>query len=393
MVRILHVFGRMDMGGAESRIMDLYRNIDRNKVQFDFVEHTTDKCFYDDEIERLGGRIFRVPRFKIANISEYRSAFKKLFLEHMQGKESEFAMVQGHITSSAAIYLPIAKKYGVKVTIAHARSAGVDPGIKGYLTRVMRSNLANKADYLFTCSRLAGISVFGQKAVDAGRTTFIPNAIDCRKFAFDSEVRDRIRRELKIEDSFVIGHVGRFHYAKNHEYLLEVMQDIVKRWDGYEKFSNISDLPLRPVLILLGEGPRMDEMKNLAKELGIEQNVKFLNNKSDVYNYYQAMDIFVYPSRYEGLPGTVVEAQCSGLPIYMSDTICDEVIVSDLVSCLPITVVTEEWGTAVMDKAVNILTDSSKRNDYLDKIIDSGFDVKEQAKFLEEFYLTGSMKN
>ena len=140
-IRILHVLGTTNLGGAESRIMDLYRHIDRNRVQFDFVVHTEKEGFFDKEIEELGGRIFRVPRFRIYNYFSYRRAFREFFREH-----HEFRMVQGHMTSSAAIYLPIAKKAGISTTIAHARSAGVDKGLKGKLTRWMRRNLWRKAD-------------------------------------------------------------------------------------------------------------------------------------------------------------------------------------------------------------------------------------------------------
>ena len=126
---VLHVVGRMDRGGAESRIMDLYRNIDRDKVQFHFVQHTKDRCAFEDEVERLGGKVYSVPRFNVKNYFSYKKAWQDLFREH-----PEIAVVQGHMTSTAAIYLPIAKKAGVAITIAHARSAGVDPGLKGMMT-------------------------------------------------------------------------------------------------------------------------------------------------------------------------------------------------------------------------------------------------------------------
>ena len=214
-VRVLHVLGNTNLGGAESRIMDLYRHTDRNRVQFDFLVHSGEEGFYEKEIRELGGRIFRVPRFRIYNYFSYRKALKEFFQKH-----HEFALVQGHMTSTAAIYLPIAKKAGVKKTAAHARSAGVDKGLKGTMTRFLRRNLADKADYLFTCSELAGISVYGEKAVQEGKTIFIPNAIDCAGFTFDPEKRKKMREELGRTDAIIIGHVGRFHYAKNHEYLI-----------------------------------------------------------------------------------------------------------------------------------------------------------------------------
>ncbi|MCR4788939.1 MAG: glycosyltransferase, partial [Lachnospiraceae bacterium] len=215
MIRVLHVFGKLDLGGAESRIMDIYRHLDRSRVQFDFVVHTEDKCYYEDEVNAMGGRLFRVPRFKIFNITSYKKAFRDLFADY----GSEFTVVHGHMTSTASIYLPLAKEAGIRTTVAHARSAGVDPGLKGFLTRMMRKNLWKKADFLFACSEKAGISVFGQRASDNGLVKFVPNAIRVGLFAFNEQTRNETRNELGVGDKYVIGHVGRFHFSKNHEFL------------------------------------------------------------------------------------------------------------------------------------------------------------------------------
>ena len=367
-IRILHVLGTTDLGGAESRIMDLYRHIDRSRVQFDFVVHTDKEGYFDKEIERLGGRIFRVPRFRIYNYFSYRRAFLEFFRKHQ-----EFRMVQGHMTSSAAIYLPLAKKAGISTTIAHARSAGVDKGIKGKLTRWMRKNLWKKADYLFTCSEVAGLSVFGKKAVEEGKTIFIPNAIDCSAFSYDEEKRREMRESLGLTDKYVIGHVGRFHYAKNHEYLLQVFAKLCKKSDDY-------------VMILLGEGGGMESCRALTRELKIEDKVFFLGNHSNVYDYYQAMDYFVYPSRYEGLPGTVVEAQSSGLKCLMSDTICEEVAVTDLVHTMSIGEEPEKWAAYIEE------TRDYERKSRVPEMEQAGFDVNGQALLMMDFYETGKWR-
>lgn len=374
-IRILHVLGNTQLGGAESRIMDLYRHIDRSRVQFDFLVHTDQEGYFDKEIDKLGGRIFRVPRFRLYNYFSYRKALKSFFREH-----HEFKAVQGHITSSAAVYLPIAKKAGVPVTIAHARSAGVDKGIKGTLTRWMRRNLSERTDYMFTCSRLAGISVFGNAAVEEGRTIFIPNAIDCPAFAYDEKKRVEMRKELGIADKYVIGHVGRFHYAKNHEFLLKVFAALCREEEPVEKGGRDY------VLILLGEGSGMEPAKELAKELGIEDKVYFLGNRSNVYDYYQAMDYFVYPSRYEGLPGTVVEAQASGLSCIMSDTICEEVAATNLVQRMSIEDRPEKWAAYIR------ITGDYKRRSHVEEMQKAGFDVSAQAEIMMNFYETGEWK-
>ena len=374
-IRVLHVLGTTQLGGAESRTMDLYRHMDRSRVQFDFLVHTRQEGFFDQEIQELGGRIFRVPRFRLYNIFSYRRAMRAFFREH-----HAFAAVEGHITSSAAVYLPIAKRAGVRTTIAHARSAGVDKGVKGWLTRLMRCRLSGRTDYMFTCSRLAGISVFGKKAVEEGRTVFIPNAIDCQAFAYDEEMRKKMRAALGIEDSYVIGHVCRFHYAKNHEYLLRVFAALCGRNGGMSGDG-------RPfLLLLLGEGSGMEDMKKLAGELGIADRVRFLGNRKNVSDHYQAMDYFVYPSRYEGLPGAMVEAQASGLRCLMSDSICDEAAVTDLVSVMSIEKDPAEWAEAIEKTALY------ERRSHADEMGRAGFDVCAQAEKITAFYESGIWK-
>lgn len=389
-IRILHVLGNTQLGGAESRIMDLYRHMDRNRVQFDFLVHTDKEGHFDREITSLGGQIYRVPRFRLYNYFSYKRAVKIFFKGH-----HDFKAVQGHITSTAAIYLPIAKKAGVPVTIAHARSAGVDKGMKGKLTRWMRRNLSKKADFLFTCSRLAGISVFGKQAVEEGKTVFIPNAIDCPAFAYDEEKRKKMRGELGITDQYVIGHVGRFHYAKNHEYLLQVFAALC---DGEKlnhelingkKMDNTESEEGKKrdyILLLLGAGSGMEEAKQLAEKLGIADKVRFLGNRSPVCDYYQAMDYFVYPSRYEGLPGTIVEAQASGLRCLMSDTICEEVAVTELVYVRSIEEDAGKWAEHIRNTA-----DYTRRS-HVGEMQEAGFDVSAQTEKMRDFYETGEWK-
>lgn len=367
-IRILHVFGKTNLGGAESRTMDLYRHMDRKRVQFDFLVHTDETCFFDEEIEKLGGRIYRVPRFKLYNIFRYKKTLKTFFSEH-----HDFAAVQGHMTSTAAVYLPIAKKAGVAMTIAHARSAGVDKGMKGITTRLLRRNLWKRADYLFTCSELAAISVYGKKAAKE-LTVFIPNAIDAARFTFDKEIRTNLRTDLGIDDKFVIGHVGRFHYAKNHEYLIDI----------FHSLSTMLPAGKEPVLLLVGEGSGMQAVKDKVKALGLEDKVIFLGNHADIWNYYQAFDYFVFPSRFEGLPGTVVEAQASGLRTVMSDTLTTEAVFTDLVHTLPITAEAKNWADYILK------TCEYEREDTCQLVQSSGFDVCAQAQKMMLFYETGN---
>lgn len=385
-IRILHVLGTLNLGGAESRIMDLYRNTDRDKVQFDFLIHSNEPQHYEEEVRALGGRIYRLPRFRGYNYISYRKAICDFFASHQ-----EFKAVHGHMTSTASIYLPIAKKKGIPMTIAHARSAGVDPGWKGRLTLWLRRRLAEQTDYCFTCSSPAGEAVFGKKAMDGGRVQIIPNAIEAKKYQFNPEIREKLRKELKIEDKLVIGHVGRFSFMKNHKFLLEVFAELEKR----EK--NI-------VLLLLGEGEGMDEIRTLAGRKEVEDKVIFLGNRKNVQDYYQAMDYFVFPSIFEGLPGTVVEAQAAGLPCLISDTITKEVILTPLVKNLSLKKTAEEWAEILWTDLEKRRKDEPSLNSCLEqrrleekeqiqrKIREAGFDAAAQAKEMTSFYETAQKK-
>lgn len=259
------------------------------------------------------------------------------------------------------------------MTIAHARSAGVDKGAKGMVTRLLRIPLRKKCDYMFACSGLAAGAVFGKKNALAGKVKIVPNAIDAEAFRFCAETRDEMRRMLAVTENFVVGHVGRFHYAKNHEYLLEVFAQIEKKRDN-------------AVLLLLGEGERMDEMKQKALSLGIAEKVRFCGNQRETWKYYQAMDFFVFPSRFEGLPGTVIEAQSAGLRCLISDTITQECIVTELAVRKNIADGPAAWADYVLANG------EYARTDRYEQIRAAGFDVRRQAEWYERFYLRGNMK-
>ncbi|MCR4904150.1 MAG: glycosyltransferase family 1 protein [Butyrivibrio sp.] len=400
-VRVLQVFGRVGLGGAESRIMDLYRNIDRSKVQFDFLVHHSARAtgkkmptseelmavreqeYFDEEIKSLGGNIYVIPRFEGFNILSYKKAVDNFFKLH----QNEWVFVQGHITSTCAIYLPIAKKYGAKAVASHVRSAGTDPGIKGLATKFLRIPLRKKGtvDYSIACSREAGIAVYGQQMMNEGNVKVIPNAINVERYSYNEEVRNKIRNDLDIQDAFVIGHVGRFHYAKNHEFMIKVFKTLLDKLSGVERG--------RYRLMLLGEGELMDASKAQVKELGIEENVMFMNNKSNIYDYYQVMDYFLFPSRYEGLPGTVVEAQAAGLKCLISDTITRDVDVTDLVERMSIEELPEKWADRIYEDIIHpgdIASDRKKSSTkLLNQIKEAGFDSKAQAKMMTNLYLKG----
>jgi glycosyltransferase involved in cell wall biosynthesis len=366
-IRVLHVLGRTDMGGAENRIMDLYRSIDRNRVQFDFMVHTTERCFFDDEIESLGGHVYRVPRYNAKNHFDYIKAWDLFFEKH-----PEIEVVHGHMTSTAGIYLPIAKKHGVRLTIAHTRSAGVPQGIKGIMTKVLRKGLYKKVDLCLACSKIAGINSFGKKAFDEGYVKIIPNAIDTARFKFDENMRNGIRQELGIKAStFVVGHVGRFHYAKNHDFLIKV-------------FSEIRKLIADSKLVLVGDGELKVQIAEWIKACGIEDDVILTGTRKNVEDYYQAFDYFVFPSRYEGLPGTVVEAQTSGLRCLISDSVTDEVMITDLTESKSLDDPPLEWAKKIVSNK------DYTRASRTEEVRRKGFDSESQIDYYTELYIGGN---
>ena len=372
---VLQVIGEMVMGGAESRIMDLLRALDPEKVHYDFLVFNPKEQHYDKEIEARGSRVYRLqPRFKIYNYFSFCKALNAFFAEH-----PEIDIVQGHMTSTAAIYLPIAKKHGVKCTIAHARSAGVDPGLKGMLTKWLRRDLYRKTDVCFACSKEAAISVFGRPKYEKGEVRILPYAVELGQYQ-EADVMEAhaqvIKKKYDLQNAFVIGHVGRFHYAKNHVFLLEVFQEIRKK-KGNAK------------LLLVGDGDTMPAVKEKTEQLGITDHVIFTGMQKDTAGYYRAMDLVVFPSHYEGLPGTVVEAQAAGLPVLMSDTVTDQVAVTPLVECFSLQKSAAEWAEealALYDRLQEKLGTETFRKECYVTLCEKGFDVTAQARQLEQIY-------
>jgi len=222
--------------------------------------------------------------------------------------------------------------------------------------------------------------------MDKGLVKIIPNAINVEKYIFNSQVREKIRTENGLDDdNIVIGHVGRFHYAKNHVYMVKIFKDILDSVSKEDKSKYR--------LMLLGEGELMDEIKALVHDLGIDENIMFMNNRSNICDYYQAMDYFLFPSRYEGLPGTVIEAQAAGLKCLISDTITEDVDVTYLVKRMNIELPTKNWADQILSDLEEISqdVDNRKSESVIEQLREKGFDSKAQAKTMMDFYLTGKM--
>lgn len=379
-IRILNVVGRMDRGGIETLIMNIYRNIDRDKVQFDFLAHYGKlDADYNEEIRDLGGRIYEMPVIKTtekayySRIFKYIAALKRFFKEH-----PEYRIVHGHMTNTASIYMPIAKKYGnVECCIAHShlaqtqKSAGKFTNI---LTDILRKPLKKHTTDLFACSEAAAAWLFPREDIENGRIRYVHNGVNTDVFCYDLFKRDNAREKLGISHGrTVIGHVGRFYHPKNHEFIIEVFEQYIK-------------IDPNAVLLLVGGGELMPEIQQLVKNKGLENSVIFTGVRSDVADLMQAMDLFLMPSRYEGLPVVGIEAQASGLPCLFSDAVPDEVDITGRCLFLDLNQSASVWA----DNIVSLLKKyyESDRTATQQEVINAGYDIKQVAKDMQEFYLT-----
>lgn len=356
-IRVLQVVPNMNSGGLENLIMNIYRNIDREKVQFDFLVHYKKKCFFDDEIESLGGKIYRFSIREDNNIIKYVRDLNLFFKNH-----PEYKVVHGHMASLGFIYLGIAKKHKVPVRIAHSHGTSHLKTIKGYIKYLTFKLVKYKANVNFACSTEAGNYLFGKKR----EFEFIPNAIDMDNFEYNENIRNEYRNKLNIDNKLVIGHVGRFNLQKNHTFLLDIFSELVKQNHN-------------TILLLIGNGELEGEIKGRIKTLGLEKNVKMLGVRKDVNKLYQAMDIFVMPSLFEGLPLTGIEAQASKIKCFFADTITREVIITNNTEFLSLNVPAKLWADTIIKNS------NYERKNV--KIINQDFNIKSLAKKMQERYI------
>ncbi len=361
-LHVLQVIGSMNIGGAESMIMNYYRHIDRSKVQFDFVENTEKRAVYDDEIEELGGKIYYCPHFKGYNYFSYRKWWQNFFKAH-----KEYRIMHGHIGSCAAIYLAQAKKNGL-TAIAHSHSECFENCLKGIQYRLFSYPTRYIADYFFGCSQNALVSRYGQKISESDNSYVIFNAVDIQKFQFNETNRAQIRDKYNLIGKTVIGHVARFFPVKNHTFLIDV-------------FSVLHKMHPDTVLMLFGTGETEDMIKSKVRELGIESSVIFMGAVADVNMYLSALDLFILPSVYEGLPVSVIEAQANSLPCLLSDAISKDCAITDSVFFLPLDADKKEWAEKMYKLA------KMPRRDNADAVAQAGYDIKTKAEWLKQFYL------
>lgn len=361
-VRVAQIMGKWVGGGVESVVMNYYRYIDRTKIQFDFICDDDSTNIPYEEIEKLGGKVILIPPYQ--KVFKYHNKLKKIL------KDGHYKIVHSHINTLSVFSLFAAKCAGVPVRIAHSHSTtNKKEKKKNLLKQVLRPFSKLFATDYMCCSELAGRWLFGDKEYDKGNVYLLNNAIDLEKFKYNKDIRKKMRKSLNIsDDTLVIGHVGRFVEQKNHRFLIDIFNEVYKQ-------NNNS------LLLLAGQGPLIDEIKNKVKSLKLEKNVKFLGQRNDIDKLYQAFDVFLLPSLYEGLPVVGVEAQATGLLCELSNDMTKETKVLDTTMFISLNTSAEEWANNILDDVKK-----HKRIDSSKEMTDKNFNIKKETNKLEDIY-------
>lgn len=360
-IRIAQIIGKWVGGGVEAVVMNYYRHIDRSKLQFDFICDSDSTNIPYDEIEKLGGKVILIPPYQ--KIFKYHKELKKVL------NEGNYKIVHSHINTLSVFSLWAAKCAKVPVRIAHSHSTtNKKEWKKNLLKIVLRPFVKVFATNYMACTEHAARWMFGDKYFENGKVYLLNNAIDLDKYKYNEKVRAKVRKELKISnDTFVIGHIGRYVEQKNHRFLIDIFNE-------YHKKNKKS------LLLLIGQGPLMEEMKQKVKDYNIESSVQFLGQRDDANELYQAMDLFLFPSLYEGLGMVVVEAQCAGLPCVVSTEVPKIAKVSDSINFVELNDSIDIWNNKIEKY------DKYQRKTDLESIKKLGYDINVESRKIEIKY-------
>lgn len=363
-IRVLNLFTILNRGGAETMVMNYYRNIDRSKVQFDFMVHRETPGAYDAEIKALGGRIYHMPPIRPWTAAHYRTMVRHFYATH-----PEYRLIHSHMSELGYYDFIEARAAGVPVRICHAHSRPYGFNLKSPVRWYYKKRMLRFITHMFMCGEASGKWLFGKK----NRNRFIQmnNAIDAKQYRFDFEKRKAVRSSLGIpDDCMVVGHVGRFDPPKNHKFLLEI-------------FHALHQAHPKTCLLLVGNdtGDLGNEIHEKVAALELQDAVQFLGVRSDVSDLLQGMDVFLFPSLYEGFGIVALEAQASGLKTLVSDRIPEECRITNLVETISLNSSCHVWAEKVWEAA------HTERSDRYEEIRSAGFDIEENAKRLEQFYL------
>ena len=366
MLKKVLVFGMTDNpGGMESCIMNYYRHVDKNKIHFDFLCNW-ESMVCEKEVKANGSKVYTIPQ-KSRNYKAYKRAMDTFFSEHADEYD---VFWYNTCTLTNIDYLIYAKRYGIKKRIIHAHNSGNETSmIRGILHYVNKIRLGRYATDFWSCSMAAAVYFFIKKQIHSQKYRLINNAISTYNYKYDILIRNEERKNLGLEDKYVIGHVGRFQFQKNHEFLIDIFYEYLK-------------LDSRAVLMLVGQGEEEDAIRQKVINLGIEKSVLFMGVRTDVNRLLQAMDVFLLPSRFEGLPLVLIEAQTSGLRcLTTKNKVPYEVNVTGNVEFEELKENSIEWAHHIecMEKQ------PYDRKSCLDLITDAGYDILKEAEKMESY--------
>ena len=365
MLRVLHSVSNMARAGIETMLMNYYREMDRNQIQFDFLANKPVPGEYDEEIRSMGGRVFVSPGLNPLHFPRYRRYVADLLRDN-----PDIRIVHAHNEAMGYYALKSAKDAGMRVRIAHAHNTQIIHDYKYPLKLVCKQLLPGAATDYWSCGRDAGIYYYGEKRWNASGF-ILRNAIDVTRFGFRQEARERKRQQHGLQDCFVIGHVGRFNVQKNHSRLLDI-------------FAEIDQKVPEARLVLVGTGELEQAVKEKASAIGIQDKTLIPGQTADVSDWYQAMDCFVLPSLFEGLPVVGIEAQAAGLPCVFSDRVTDEILLSPEARRVSLQADNAEWAAEIMTA---MRRPDADRTQGMDIVRRAGYDIHTEARKLQERYL------
>tara|TARA_R110002049_G_C9177314_1_gene562974 strand:+ start:11853 stop:12959 length:1107 start_codon:yes stop_codon:yes gene_type:complete len=364
----------MNHGGAENMIMNYYRHVDRTKIQFDFLLHRKEKGTFDDEIKSLGGKIYYMENLSIKKISAYIKSLDTFFKKH-----HEFKIVHSHLNAYSVFVLRAAKKNRVPIRIAHSHTSlyniNLNPFskernslnfiVKFLSQNILKHKITTYSNCYFSCGEKAGNWLFGKK--NASKVKIINNAINSDAFIYDKDKSLEIKKQLQVEGTLVIGHIGNFVPEKNHLFLLKVYQEL-KKMDANTSLVLVGDL-------------RINELEKLIDKKNISDDIKVLGTRNDIPEILQSIDIFLFPSINEGLPVTLIEAQAAGIKTIASEEITKEVKITHLIDYISLHQPPKFWAEQILNSY------PYERVNTKDQIISGGYDIKNNAILLQDYYI------
>ena len=363
MIRVAIIAGKVDSGGKKNLIMEYYRHMNRNEVQFDFICDSDSQAIPKEEIESLGGKVYVIAPYQ--NILKNMYDMKKIF------KKNNYFVVHAYNSTMNLFSLYVAKRCGIPVRISESLSMAHDGDWKTVIKKILRIMSKWFANYYISCGEDCGRWQFGNKLYNLGKVDVFKTVINTKFNAYNPELRYKTRREFGWEDKIVIGHIGRFTAQKNSVHMIEI-------------FASVANKEPRAVLCLIGDGELKDDMMSKIKELGIENQVDYLGRREDIQQFYNAMDCFILPSLYEGLPVVGLEAESCGLPMFFSTEVTREANACELGHFIALNESVDVWAEQILKACKDNIP---IRRSHADEVFNAGFDSASEAIRMQKYYL------